>query len=199
MFDSASESNPPLASVQPAGRWRDIAARSGAARRVPVMLQVSICYTSGLLQVTSSTGMRVAMRRPVLETRLDDLPVRRGKVRDIYDLGSELLLVSTDRISAFDWILPDRHSRQGPRADADQRASGSTGWASPITCSTTDVDAMDLPAGRRPRAAGRPQHARAQDRGRADRVRRARLPVRLGLEGISTAGDACAASGCRRD
>jgi len=42
----------------------------------------------------------------VLETSLADLPVRRGKVRDIYDLGENLLLVSTDRISAFDWILP---------------------------------------------------------------------------------------------
>ena len=43
---------------------------------------------------------------PVLETSLQSLPVRRGKVRDIYDLGEQLLLVSTDRISAFDWILP---------------------------------------------------------------------------------------------
>ena len=34
------------------------------------------------------------------------LPVRRGKVRDVYDLGERLLLVSTDRISAFDWVLP---------------------------------------------------------------------------------------------
>jgi phosphoribosylaminoimidazole-succinocarboxamide synthase len=33
--------------------------------------------------------------------------VRRGKVRDIYDLGSELLIVSTDRLSAFDYVLPD--------------------------------------------------------------------------------------------
>ena len=32
--------------------------------------------------------------------------MRRGKVRDIYDLGDTLLLVSTDRISAFDWVLP---------------------------------------------------------------------------------------------
>ena len=32
--------------------------------------------------------------------------MRRGKVRDIYDLGDRLLLVATDRISAFDWILP---------------------------------------------------------------------------------------------
>ena len=41
----------------------------------------------------------------VLETSLE-FPARRGKVRDIYDLGEQLLLVSTDRISAFDWVLP---------------------------------------------------------------------------------------------
>jgi len=43
---------------------------------------------------------------PVLRTSLKSLPVRRGKVRDIYDLGEQLLMVSTDRISAFDWVLP---------------------------------------------------------------------------------------------
>lgn len=41
----------------------------------------------------------------LLQTTLD-FPVRRGKVRDVYDFGDEVLLVSTDRISAFDWILP---------------------------------------------------------------------------------------------
>ncbi|MCK5181279.1 MAG: hypothetical protein KAQ73_01945, partial [Dehalococcoidia bacterium] len=38
-----------------------------------------------------------------------DLPLplfRRGKVRDVYGLGDKLLIVSTDRISAFDVILP---------------------------------------------------------------------------------------------
>jgi len=34
------------------------------------------------------------------------LPTARGKVRDIYDLGSQLLIVATDRLSAFDVILP---------------------------------------------------------------------------------------------
>jgi phosphoribosylaminoimidazole-succinocarboxamide synthase len=41
-----------------------------------------------------------------LESSLD-LPVRRGKVRDVYDLGDRLLLVATDRISAYDWVLPN--------------------------------------------------------------------------------------------
>jgi phosphoribosylaminoimidazole-succinocarboxamide synthase len=34
-------------------------------------------------------------------------PCRRGKVRDVYDLGTSLLIVATDRISAFDVIMPD--------------------------------------------------------------------------------------------
>ena len=42
----------------------------------------------------------------VLDTNLPDAPlVRRGKVRDVYDLGDALLIVATDRISAFDYVL----------------------------------------------------------------------------------------------
>jgi phosphoribosylaminoimidazole-succinocarboxamide synthase len=41
----------------------------------------------------------------LLQTRLP-FPRRSGKVRDVYDLGDFLLIVSTDRISAFDFILP---------------------------------------------------------------------------------------------
>jgi phosphoribosylaminoimidazole-succinocarboxamide synthase len=40
------------------------------------------------------------------ETTLDLPLVGRGKVRDIYDLGDRLLIVATDRISAFDVVLP---------------------------------------------------------------------------------------------
>ncbi len=45
-------------------------------------------------------------RAAVVETNLPGLSVRRGKVRDIYDLGDQLLMIATDRISAFDWVLP---------------------------------------------------------------------------------------------
>lgn len=46
------------------------------------------------------------MSSALLESRLPDLPPpRRGKVREVYDLGSELLIVATDRISAFDVIM----------------------------------------------------------------------------------------------
>lgn len=41
------------------------------------------------------------------ETNIPSLqPTARGKVRDIYDLGERLLIVATDRISAFDWVMP---------------------------------------------------------------------------------------------
>lgn len=44
----------------------------------------------------------------ILQTDLRGLgPVKRGKVRDIYDLGEELLIVATDRVSAFDIVLPN--------------------------------------------------------------------------------------------
>jgi phosphoribosylaminoimidazole-succinocarboxamide synthase len=44
--------------------------------------------------------------RPLLESEVPGFPCRRGKVRDIYDLGDRLIIVATDRISAFDWVLP---------------------------------------------------------------------------------------------
>jgi phosphoribosylaminoimidazole-succinocarboxamide synthase len=43
---------------------------------------------------------------PLLESNIAGYPVRRGKVRDVYDLGDRLVIVATDRISAFDWVLP---------------------------------------------------------------------------------------------
>jgi phosphoribosylaminoimidazole-succinocarboxamide synthase len=43
---------------------------------------------------------------PLLQSNISDFPCRRGKVRDVYDLGDRLIIVATDRISAFDWVLP---------------------------------------------------------------------------------------------
>jgi phosphoribosylaminoimidazole-succinocarboxamide synthase len=42
----------------------------------------------------------------ITRTEIPNLPVRRGKVRDVYDLGDKLLLVATDRISAYDVVMP---------------------------------------------------------------------------------------------
>jgi phosphoribosylaminoimidazole-succinocarboxamide synthase len=46
------------------------------------------------------------MQEAMLQSDLP-FPVRRGKVRDVYDLGETLLIVATDRISAFDCIMPN--------------------------------------------------------------------------------------------
>ncbi len=43
----------------------------------------------------------------VLRTELPFPIFRRGKVRDVYDLGKRLLIVATDRISAFDCVMPE--------------------------------------------------------------------------------------------
>src|SRR4029078_4963351 len=51
--------------------------------------------------------MPATLRNPLLESNIPAAKLwRRGKVRDVYDLGDRLLIVATDRISAFDVILP---------------------------------------------------------------------------------------------
>ena len=57
-------------------------------------------------KIAGLPGNRVPLAAPLLETRLSGLvPHRQGKVRDIFDLGDALLMVATDRISAFDYVL----------------------------------------------------------------------------------------------
>ena len=92
----------------------------------------------------------------VTETNLDIGPLYRGKVRDCYRLadsafGPAMLIVSTDRISAFDWILPTPIPDKGRVLTAisafwfEWLAGGPHGQ--PHHLLTTDVDAMGLPAG----------------------------------------------------
>ncbi|MCK5225923.1 MAG: phosphoribosylaminoimidazolesuccinocarboxamide synthase, partial [Planctomycetes bacterium] len=45
------------------------------------------------------------MNKVILQTKIDGYKPMRGKVRDIYDLGDVLLIVATDRLSAFDVIM----------------------------------------------------------------------------------------------
>src|ERR687894_2947718 len=81
----------------------------------------------------------------VAETSLPDLQlVRRGKVRDVYAVDDEhLLIVATDRISAFDCILPTRIARKGEVLTALSRF-----WferlshVTPHHLVTTDVERM---------------------------------------------------------
>jgi phosphoribosylaminoimidazole-succinocarboxamide synthase len=42
----------------------------------------------------------------LLRSDIPGVPCRCGKVRDVYDLGDRLVIVATDRLSAFDWVLP---------------------------------------------------------------------------------------------
>ena len=86
------------------------------------------------------------MTTPVLETALPGLSLRRGKVRDMYDLGDRLLMISTDRISAFDWILPTPIPDKGRVLTAV-----SLFWFEQLGIGEqlleTNVHNMDLPAG----------------------------------------------------
>src|SRR6516164_4074568 len=56
----------------------------------------------GITSVSASPAMKI-----IRETSFAGLsPAARGKVRDIYDLGDRLLIVATDRLSAFDVVMP---------------------------------------------------------------------------------------------
>jgi len=87
-----------------------------------------------------------AMSNAVLETSLESLPVRRGKVRDIYDLGDQLLMVSTDRISAFDWVLPNGIPDKG-RVLTQVSAFWFTLLDVPNHLLSTSLDNVSLPGG----------------------------------------------------
>jgi phosphoribosylaminoimidazole-succinocarboxamide synthase len=102
----------------------------------------------------------------VQETALDALPLyARGKVRDTYDLGDRLLMVATDRISAFDVVLPTPIPHKGWVL-----TQMSLFWfkemASLIPHHLDPLDPEGLPAGLLP-------EARAMLAGRTMRVRKA--------------------------
>ncbi|MDO4588049.1 MAG: phosphoribosylaminoimidazolesuccinocarboxamide synthase [Planctomycetia bacterium] len=82
----------------------------------------------------------------IRETSIPGLTPKRGKVRDIYDFGDSILLVSSDRISAFDWILPTGIPDKGKVLN--QLAEF---WFETLGVQnhliTTDVNEMPLPPG----------------------------------------------------
>ncbi len=80
----------------------------------------------------------------ITQTDLEGLHLlNRGKVRDIYDLGDKLLIVTTDRISAFDHILPTAIPGKGAVLTAMSEVwFGLTQDIVPNHLITTDVDAM---------------------------------------------------------
>ena len=109
----------------------------------------------------------------VLQTALAGFPVRRGKVRDVYDLGDRLLLISTDRISAFDWVLPSGIPDKG-RVLTQLSAFWFTLLEEPNHLITTDVEAMGLP----------PEADRAELAGRTSLVRKTEVvPIECVVRG----------------
>lgn len=102
--------------------------------------------------------------RCLLQTEIPGIPARRGKVRDAFDLGNALLLVATDRISAFDWVLPTGIPGKG-RLLTQISLFWFQHLGGPHHLLTADVDAMDLP----------PQTDREALRGRSMLCRKARV------------------------
>lgn len=86
------------------------------------------------------------MTKAIVETSIPGLRKRQGKVRDIYELENHLFLVSTDRISAFDWVLPTGIPHKGQILN-----QLSAFWfelvAEPHHLVTTDLNQMPLPPG----------------------------------------------------
>ena len=123
---------------------------------------------------------------PLLETRLNGLaPHQQGKVRDIYDLGDTLLIVATDRISAFDYVLGSGIPDKG-KVLTQLSAFWFDRTRHIVPNHLIETDVRTFPATLRPfdDLLARPIDAGAEDEAGADRVRGARLPVGLGLEGI---------------
>ena len=129
---------------------------------------------------------------------LDHLLVASGKVREIYDLGDEtLLLVASDRISAFDVILPT------PIPDKGRVLTGMTRfWLERtghiVANHMLGTAPSELPElARSPELAGRSMLVRKLEM-LPGRVRRARLPGRLRLEGLPAQRHGLRAPAARR-
>ncbi len=86
------------------------------------------------------------MTSVLLQSSLPGIDVRRGKVRDVFDFGDRLLFVASDRISAFDYILPNGIPRKG-----EVLTRLSQFWFSLLSVPhhflTNDVTTLPLPAG----------------------------------------------------
>src|SRR5699024_10716611 len=125
-------------------------------RSKPYSIPGISCTTS--MQHSNDLGwlgrFRVSTPEPVT---LEHYPlVRSGKVRDIYDAGENMLLVASDRLSAFDVILPTRIPGKGKSlTEIAAFWFGKTSHLCPNHLLTTDVSTLDLNARERDALAGR--------------------------------------------
>ena len=124
-----------------------------------------------------------------------DLPgirkLKTGKVREVFDLGDRLLFVASDRISAFDCIMPNGIPRKGEvLTQISYFWFARTESFQPNHLLSHSDDSFEAPP-----LAGLPSEMKSQlappfhdcEKGRAahHRMRRARLPRRFRLEGVS--------------
>ena len=129
-------------------------------------------------------------RRPARDEPLPLPLLRRGKVREVYEVGPRRTPARRQRpVSAFDVVMRRADAVQGRGADpADRVLVPAAGAGARLPTSSppcTDEIVARLPAlGRHRDQLRRPRHAGAPHRARAVRVRGARLPVRLGVEGV---------------
>src|SRR3989339_1548483 len=66
-----------------------------------------IIYYSIIFIVLYSNERLTPMKKPIFQSDIKEYPLfRRGKVRDVYDMNDKLLIVASDRISAFDVVMP---------------------------------------------------------------------------------------------
>ena len=82
----------------------------------------------------------------VLQTSIPGTTPKRGKVRAVYDFGDKILLVSSDRISAFDWILPTGVPDKGKVLNQTAEFWFET-LGVPNHVVTTDVNEIPFPEG----------------------------------------------------
>ena len=67
----------------------------------------------GLAYGTIHKRLKGYSMEAVLQTKIGSVEPKRGKVRDVYDLGDKLLIVATDRISAFDVVMANPIPKKG--------------------------------------------------------------------------------------
>ena len=95
--------------MQSETQWRIIHARCRPAKWQPATARRLLLYNSRF-----AFG-NIAVTAPLFESTITSLPLlNKGKVRDIYAVDADkLLIITTDRLSAFDVILPDPIPRKG--------------------------------------------------------------------------------------
>ena len=136
----------------------------------------------------------------LFESKLRSLALlHRGKVRDNYAIGDDrLLIVASDRLSAFDVVLPDPIPGKGRVLTAISNFWFARTRHIVANHLTGEPIATVRRRSGRTRAARGPRGRRAPPQAAAGRGRRARLPDRLRLEGLPGERPRCAASRCRR-